>query len=237
MQANLSRQQAGTDRDQPACRHAAEQAAGEGHHGAERACRRQQHQAGLRGRIALRRLQQNRQQVGRGEHRGTVDEADRRGDRERAVPEKRQMQQRMAGLQLVGTKAARPARPAPIRNQACGAVSSPISTRPFNRKRMAAPIHSRPSQSSGSAGARSFGMTGMYLRIRARAPRQNGTTTKKIARQPNSSTSSPPTVGTRAGAITTPKPKIPIARPCSSRGNIRITITLGIGMSMPAATP
>ena len=43
---------------------------------------------------------------------------------------------------------------------------------------------------------------------------QKGTTTKKIERQPKASTSTPPTLGPMAGASTTPKPKMPMARPC-----------------------
>ena len=66
---------------------------------------------------------------------------------------------------------------------------------------------------------------------------QKGTTTKKIERQPNCSTSTPPSTGAIAGESTTPNPKIPIARPCCSGGNSRMITTFGIGVSMPAATP
>ena len=66
---------------------------------------------------------------------------------------------------------------------------------------------------------------------------QNGTTTKKIERQPNASTSTPPTLGPTAGASTTPMPKMPIALPCSLRSNAFITTIAGIGCNTPAASP
>jgi hypothetical protein len=66
---------------------------------------------------------------------------------------------------------------------------------------------------------------------------QNGITKKKIARQPNKSTSTPPTLGPMAGASTVPKPKMPIARPCSWRAKARMMMTPGKVCSTPAARP
>ena len=62
-------------------------------------------------------------------------------------------------------------------------------------------------------------------------------TTKKIERQPNHSTRTPPTLGPTAGARTTPKPKMPIALPRSPGPNACRTTIAGIGWSTPAASP
>ena len=67
--------------------------------------------------------------------------------------------------------------------------------------------------------------------------RQNGTTMKKIERQPNQSTSTPPRLGPSAGASTTPVPKMPMARPCSCGPNARMMTMAGIGCTTPAARP
>ena len=67
--------------------------------------------------------------------------------------------------------------------------------------------------------------------------RQNGTTMKKIERQPNQSTSSPPMLGPMAGASTTPMPKMPLARPCSCGSKARRMMMAGMGCTTPAASP
>jgi hypothetical protein len=67
--------------------------------------------------------------------------------------------------------------------------------------------------------------------------RQNGTTMKKMERQPKPSTSSPPMLGPMAGASTTPMPKMPLARPCSWGSKARRMTMAGIGCSTPAASP
>jgi hypothetical protein len=60
---------------------------------------------------------------------------------------------------------------------------------------------------------------------------------KKIERQPKASTSSPPMDGPRAGASTTPMPKMPLARPCSCGSKARRMMMAGIGCTTPAARP
>ncbi len=60
---------------------------------------------------------------------------------------------------------------------------------------------------------------------------------KKIERQPNRSTSTPPRLGPIAGASTTPMPKIPLARPCSWGWKARMMMMAGIGCTTPAARP
>ncbi len=60
---------------------------------------------------------------------------------------------------------------------------------------------------------------------------------KKIERQPNQSTSTPPIDGPSAGASTTPMPNRPLARPCSLGSKARMMITAGIGCTTPAASP
>lgn len=77
----------------------------------------------------------------------------------------------------------------------------------------------------------------MKRRAIAQPSSVNGTTTKKIERQPNSSTRKPPRLGPSAGASTTPKPNSPNALPCSRSGNTRRIRILGSGCMMPAATP
>ena len=66
---------------------------------------------------------------------------------------------------------------------------------------------------------------------------QNGTTMKKIERQPNRSTNTPPMLGPMAGASTTPMPKKPLARPCSCGWKARMMMIAGIGWTTPAARP
>ena len=60
---------------------------------------------------------------------------------------------------------------------------------------------------------------------------------KKIERQPNQSTSTPPIEGPSAGASTTPMPNMPLARPCSCGSKARMTMMAGIGCTAPAARP
>ena len=74
---------------------------------------------------------------------------------------------------------------------------------------------------------------GRRARIRQEAERParspcaaNGSDSRKIERQPNASTSAPPSAGPTAGASTMPKPKRPIARPRSSGGNTRNSATI-----------
>ncbi len=59
----------------------------------------------------------------------------------------------------------------------------------------------------------------------------------KIDRQPKASMSTPPSAGPTAGASTTPKPKIPIARPRCSTGYTSNTAIIDNGCMMPAAAP
>ena len=66
---------------------------------------------------------------------------------------------------------------------------------------------------------------------------QNGTTMKKIERQPNQSTKKPPILGPMAGASTTPMPKKPLALPCSPGSKARMMMSTGIGCTTPAARP
>ena len=65
----------------------------------------------------------------------------------------------------------------------------------------------------------------------------SGTTMKKIERQPNTSTSTPPMLGPMAGASTTPTPNNPLARPCSSDAKARKMMMAGMGCTTPAAKP
>ena len=60
---------------------------------------------------------------------------------------------------------------------------------------------------------------------------------KKMERQPNQSTSSPPMLGPMAGPNTTPMPKMPLARPCSCGRKACRMMTAGIGCTTPAASP
>ena len=60
---------------------------------------------------------------------------------------------------------------------------------------------------------------------------------KKIERQPNQSTSTPPMDGPSAGASTTPMPNMPLARPCSCGAKARMMMMAGMGCTTPAARP
>ena len=85
---------------------------------------------------------------------------------------------------------------------------------------MPAPPSASPRQSSllpRWAATPPGAVTGTNFQASQSEARQNGTTMKKIERQPNRSTSTPPMLGPIAGASTTPMPKMPLARPCSSR--------------------
>ena len=76
----------------------------------------------------------------------------------------------------------------------------------------------KPRQSSPlprSAATPPGAVVGTNLKASPIEAMQNGTTMKKIDRQPNRSTSTPPMLGPIAGASTTPMPKMPLARPCS----------------------
>ncbi|OQC17296.1 MAG: hypothetical protein BWX79_00372 [Alphaproteobacteria bacterium ADurb.Bin100] len=106
---------------------------------------------------------------------------------------------------------------------------------------MPALASSRPRQSSAApsrlAATPPGDVTGTKVRASHRDARQNGTTMKKIERQPNQSTSTPPMLGPMAGASTTPMPKMPLARPCSLGSKARRMMIAGIGCTMPAARP
>ena len=60
---------------------------------------------------------------------------------------------------------------------------------------------------------------------------------KKMDRQPNQSTSSPPTDGPTAGARITPTVNSEMARPCSCGWKARMMMMAGMGCSTPAASP
>ena len=70
-----------------------------------------------------------------------------------------------------------------------------------------------------------------------RAATQNGTESTKMARQPKTCISRPPTVGPTAGASTMPNPNSPIARPRSSSGNTSNRAIIDSGCITPAAAP
>ncbi len=115
------------------------------------------------------------------------------------------------------------------------------SASPFSPSRIVIVTSTRPIRSSRTpvafTSAPPGALCGSSFHASGSASRQNGEATKKIERHPNHSTSTPPMLGPSAGASTTPKPKSPIARPCSSGLKPRRTMIAGIGCSTPAASP
>ena len=123
---------------------------------------------------------------------------------------------------------------------ACSGASPRSSTRPLSRHSVPTVAISMPRQSSccpRAAVAPPGAVTGTNFHDSHSDARQKGTTMKKIERQPNRSTSTPPMLGPMAGASTTPMPKIPLARPCSWGSKARRMMMAGIGCTTPAASP
>ena len=116
---------------------------------------------------------------------------------------------------------------------AVNAVPLCSSTSPFNKHSVLTLASSNPIQSSGAplrlAAAPPGAVTGTNLYANQIDTTQNGTTIKKIERQPNRSTNTPPILGPMAGASTTPMPNKPLARPCSFCSNARKMMIAGIG--------
>ena len=131
---------------------------------------------------------------------------------------------------------------APISKPAASGVSPPCScTRPLSRHKVPKVASTRLGQSSPAPSRFAAAPPGALLGTKRadshNEARQNGTTMKKIERQPNRSTSTPPKLGPMAGANTAPTPKIPIARPCSCGSKARMITIAGIGCTTPAARP
>ena len=124
---------------------------------------------------------------------------------------------------------------------ACSDRPSCSCTRPFSRHKVPVLANSRPGQSRAAALRRAAAPPGAPVGTKRidihNATRQNGTTMKKIERQPNHSTSKPPRLGPRAGASTAPSPKMLMARGCSCGSKARMMMMAGIGCTTPAARP
>ena len=131
--------------------------------------------------------------------------------------------------------------PAPASsNVACSGESPRSATSPFNKHSV--PMVPRPSPRQSRLPARAAttppgAVVGTKRYASAIDAMQNGTTMKKIERQPNRSTSTPPMLGPIAGASTTPIPKRPLARPCSCGSKALRMMMAGIGCTTPAASP
>ena len=114
-------------------------------------------------------------------------------------------------------------------------------TRPLSRHKVPKAASTRLGQSSPAASRFAAAPPGALVGTKRAdshtEARQNGTTMKKMERQPNQSTNRPPRLGPMAGANTAPTPKIPIARPCSCGSNARMITIAGIGCTTPAARP
>ena len=130
---------------------------------------------------------------------------------------------------------------APPSRAALAAVPPCSSTRPLSRHSVPTEASSRPRQSSpepcGLAAPPPGAVPGTKRCASQSEAMQNGTTMKKIDRQPKPSTSRPPMLGPMAGASTTPMPKMPLARPCSCGSKARRMMMAGMGCTTPAARP